>query len=402
MSNSTTILIDDIRAALIRRIDQGIGKSVLDAAFASWLVPDAIDGLDVDRIVADTLSMTRTPHETAALGFLAQSCRESVLDALTTDLEQLVGRDPVVAGTPMPFCMDGLALGGILLGAKSVGSESLIGVTQSWLDSCGAVTANGRGMGCWQETLLRLLGEHTRVTWRTLGVPTPESAIVSVALRSVGIRTTDDLDVQEEDESVALNELRGGVADDIDCASAVTRVACLDWLRRTRPVSDLRRVSIPELCTLLNSIPRALQYWTWEEKPRTKKSEARKWHIDHEYQVQNLLWATLAPIFPDLVPEDYTVKIGTKQPRADLGVPSLRLIVEAKFWYSQHAAKKMIEEIAEDASLYLVPGSRYDCIVPFIWDEGRRTEEHKTLISALSQIDGITDAVVVAKPGFMK
>ena len=117
--------------------------------------------------------------------------------------------------------------------------------------------------------------------------------------------------------------------------------------------------------------------------------------------MQNLLWAMLSPVFPDLVPEDYTAKIGKKQPRADLGIPSLRLIVEAKFWYTKHASKKMIEEIAQDTGLYLVPDSKYDSIVPFIWDEGRRTEEHKGLIAALKKMDGVSDAVVIAKPGFM-
>lgn len=127
----------------------------------------------------------------------------------------------------------------------------------------------------------------------------------------------------------------------------------------------------------------------------------RQWNVDHEYHVQNLLWYLLAPLFPDLVDEDYTVKIGSKQPRADLGIPSLRLIVEAKFWRSSSAAKVMIEEISEDASLYLVAGSRYDSIVPVIWDEGRRTEEHASLRAALQQIDGVRDAIIVARPSRM-
>lgn len=61
----------------------------------------------------------------------------------------------------------------------------------------------------------------------------------------------------------------------------------------------------------------------------------------------------------------------------------------------------MIEEIAPDTGLYLVPDSRYDSIVPFVWGEGRRTEEHKGLVAALKQMDGIRKAVVIAKPGFM-
>lgn len=61
----------------------------------------------------------------------------------------------------------------------------------------------------------------------------------------------------------------------------------------------------------------------------------------------------------------------------------------------------MIEQIAEDASLYLVPGSRYDRIVPFIWDDSRRTERHEEILRGLRQIRGIMDAVIVPRPGSM-
>ena len=49
-----------------------------------------------------------------------------------------------------------------------------------------------------------------------------------------------------------------------------------------------------------------------------------------------------------------------------------------------------------------LPDSRYSSIVPFIWDDACRTEGQKGLISALKQMNGITEAVVVAKPSTMK
>src|SRR5690606_38787323 len=100
-------------------------------------------------------------------------------------------------------------------------------------------------------------------------------------------------------------------------------------------------------------------------------------------------------------PEDYTPKIGPYQPRADLGIPSLRVIVEAKFWRESVKAQKMIEEIAADSSIYFVAGSSYSALVPFIWDDARRTEEHEPLVSGLRQLRHVADAVVVARPGLM-
>ena len=330
------------------------------------------------------------------------SLRSSLLSSgNSVRLVTLTGREPVVAGTPMPFCTDGMTLGGILLGTKVV--ESTLLSDNTWIEACRSASSSGRGLGAWQEPFLAIVGGFTGQRWASItGEDEALASLVTVAMHSSGLVATDDLEAIEQLEHSALNTLKQGVNDDIGCAEAILRLACIDWIRRTRPVSDLKRISISDMCNLLNRTSSGLMYWTWEDKGRTSRSEARKWNVDHEYHVQNLLWAMLAPLFPDLVEEDYTVKIGKKQPRADLGIPSLRAIVEAKFWYSKHSSKKMIEEIAVDASLYLIDGSRYDCIVAYIWDEGRRTEEHKTLIDALKQIDGINDAIVVAKPGFMK
>ena len=60
--------------------------------------------------------------------------------------------------------------------------------------------------------------------------------------------------------------------------------------------------------------------------------------------------------------------------------------------------KEMIEQIAQDASLYLVPGSRYSEIIAFIWDDTARTNQHDEMVRAIKQIDGVSDAVVVSRP----
>ncbi|QGJ70873.1 Hypothetical protein PBC10988_25720 [Planctomycetales bacterium 10988] len=402
MSNVQTLLLDDIRASLIEKIRSGLNDNVLEQALALWLVPDSNLGLDATVLLGQLVAADRTPRETAALGFLANavSLAESTKDDLQNDLRQLLGREPVVAGTPMPFCTNGLTLGGILLGIKAW-SDSDLTAAREWITTCRNASSTGRGLGAWQEAFLCHVGEYTGLPWKPKDQSDETASVVTVAMESAGLYTPDDMDAAERKELAALNTIKAGTPPDIECAESIFRLTCIDWIRRSRPIANLRRISIPDVCNLLRRSGSGLQYWTWEDKPRTKTSQARKWHIDHEYHVQNFLWSILAPLFSDLTPEDYTVKIHTKQPRADLGVPSLRLIVEAKFWYSQHSSKKIIEEIAEDASLYLVPESRYQSIVPFIWDDGRRTEEHDGLISALRKFDGIEDAIVISRPGMM-
>lgn len=403
MSNVQSLLLDDIRASLVEKVRSGLKQYALEQALTVWLVGNDIFDVEIDSLLSHVLSSSRKPRDTAALGILAHATTldGSVRCELESDLKLLFGREPVVAGTPMPFCMDGLALGGILLGANACQNLNLKGVVE-WITACRNATSTGCGLGAWQEAFLAHVGEYTGLPWKRNTSDYETDAIVAVAMQSAGIHAADDMDAVERKELAALNTIKAGTPPDIECAEAIFRLTCIDWIRRSQPCADLRRISTQEVCKLLRRTVNGMQYWTWEDKPRTKTSAARKWYVDHEYHVQNLLWLILAPLFPDLTPEDYTVKLHTKQPRADIGIPSLRLIVEAKFWYSQHASKKIIEEIAEDASLYLVPESRYSSIVAVIWDDGRRTEEHDGLISALRKIDGIEDAIVVCRPGIMK
>jgi REase_DpnII-MboI len=123
--------------------------------------------------------------------------------------------------------------------------------------------------------------------------------------------------------------------------------------------------------------------------------------IQPRFRLAGRVWLLLAPIFRDLLDEDSTPKVGPVQPRADIGIPSLRLIVEAKFMRTDDPPKKMVEQIAQDASLYLVPGSKYDKLIPFIWDDSRRTEHHEEMVRGLRQIAGVVDAVIVPRPGTM-
>lgn len=156
-----------------------------------------------------------------------------------------------------------------------------------------------------------------------------------------------------------------------------------------------------EIICLLKLVPAGLRRWTWEDKPRTIKGEARKWYIDNEYHVQNLLYLLLFPAFPDIKEEEHTPSVGQQNPRSDLAIPSLELIIEVKFMRANVTPQKIIEEIAADASLYLVEGSLYKQIIPFIWDDSRRNEEHELMRQGLKKINGIFDAVIISRPNKM-
>jgi hypothetical protein len=61
----------------------------------------------------------------------------------------------------------------------------------------------------------------------------------------------------------------------------------------------------------------------------------------------------------------------------------------------------MIRQIAQDNSLYLVDGSRYDKIIAFIWDNAGRSEQHDLLIQGFLQLGHVVDAVIVSRPSMM-
>ena len=102
--------------------------------------------------------------------------------------------------------------------------------------------------------------------------------------------------------------------------------------------------------------------------------------------VQDLLYLLLAPVFPDLKDEEYFPSLGQKQPRTDLFIPSMKLIIEVKFVRNGDKFTKTIDEVGSDGSLYLTDGTNYSGIIAFVWDDSRRTEEHALLRDGLRQI----------------
>jgi hypothetical protein len=165
--------------------------------------------------------------------------------------------------------------------------------------------------------------------------------------------------------------------------------------------SALGSFSLEDVSKLLKRVPAGLRRWTWEGKSRTQGGQPRQWCIENEYHVQNLLYFLLAAVFADIREEEYTRSVGQKKPRVDLEIPSLKLVIEIKFWYRKDNPQKIIGEIAEDTSLYLAQGSPHEQMIAFIWDDSCRTEEHDLLDSGLKNLKGIFDVVIVSRPGRM-
>jgi hypothetical protein len=98
-----------------------------------------------------------------------------------------------------------------------------------------------------------------------------------------------------------------------------------------------------------------------------------------------------------VVDEDALPKLGHSTYKADFGIGSLKLIIEAKFATSKDDFKKIEKEVQEDCIPYL-RDLRYESLIVFIYDDSASVQEHDTTRRALLEIPGIVDVVIVSRP----
>lgn len=145
---------------------------------------------------------------------------------------------------------------------------------------------------------------------------------------------------------------------------------------------------------VLENFEAAMRRWRWDAD--TLQSPVR-WQISQEREIQDILWLILRSYFPDVVDEDTLPKLGHSTYRADFGIRSLKLIIEAKYATSRDDFKKIEKEVQEDCVPYL-RDLRYESIIVFIYDESSSVQEHDTTRRALLEIPGVVGVVIVSRP----
>ncbi len=162
--------------------------------------------------------------------------------------------------------------------------------------------------------------------------------------------------------------------------------------------------TISDTARILGSVEHSFKRWKWEEKPRQGAIFASQWLIDNEYDVQSLLWAVLYPIYgSELVDESYLPNWGNTQPRADLGIHKLKLIIEVKFLRDSSDFQKVEGEIGNDLGLYFKDTELFDKMIVFIYDDcdKHQPQKYDGLRNALLKRDRIEDVIIVRRPGML-
>jgi len=170
-----------------------------------------------------------------------------------------------------------------------------------------------------------------------------------------------------------------------------------------RESRSARAPTVAEAVLLLRNVQSALKRWPWKERSRRGVPPSR-WLIDDEADVQALLWTILAPVYgADLVDEHYLPHWGHVQPRCDLGILSLRLIIEVKIVRTPADFRMVEEQVAGDTGLYFREPGRFDRMVVVIYDDCDRPqpERYTTLVTALTRRERVADVVIVRRPSMI-
>jgi len=307
------------------------------------------------------------------------------------EVKQLSGRTFFSSGRAHRFEIDGVALLGVAVGLASMETDQ---AGSAWLVKLLSESEQALKDDELQISLVRaakiVLGGGE---W---------SSVPDILLRiAVPFALNKEPDSSHKQEAWAISAI---IDENDDVVRLSMKRAVFDYCSSILAALPINGASIDELVILLNNISNSMSHWTFETKRRVKGSPERKWYIDHEYHVQNLLWTILRPIFPDLVDEESLPKVGHKSPRYDLGIPSLQTIIEIKFMRKsgQAACAKITEEIAADSALYLTPKTNYKRIIAFIWDDCCQTEEYQTLIQGLESLKEVKRVVILPRPNRMQ
>lgn len=357
-------------------------------ALYAWLVSKDYGPPRDNGELASRTRQTGSYRQVATLAvrlLLPQPTSEEVL-TFQTGLDWTLGTSDQIAGVPTGLAADPVAVLAMSLAQTKFPNERLADFL-SWLES--VRTRFGSRFHAWEQSALSLATSLLRSD-----PPPAEATIVAAATDSSLF-----LDDQQSMSILRACLANAGTSDEIYAAFLLSALQVAK--RSSLAGINLRNPTIADVVRVLNGVSHGLQEWTWESAPRTKNSEPRKWHVENEYHVQNLLWAVLAPLFADLKREEFSPQVGPLQPRVDLAIPSLALVIEVKFVRRGKSLKEVINQIAEDASLYFVAGSKYRQLIAFVWDDGQRTEEHLTIASGIRELPNVVEAILIGRPGKM-
>jgi len=401
-ASSPPLLHEVIRA--VEAQAQGLlAAGPLAAAFHYWTSGDSfvaqLHESEVQGLCEQLVGADRSLQALGALGFLVALGGDqwpSASDAFGTGIDWLAGR--TIPQSALATLVQPVAYTGVLAGLLARQDAGRLLKFSIWFGNLlGKVEPLIETQPGWRREMLELVKLRLDVgDEQALTVRLDSNVKVLYVARGVARSAGGDVDVLGGE---LIKRLANVTYDDMEAAAL--DLAAYRYLVGSGRLVNLRAPSVEDVGLLLSRLSAGLRRWTWEDKKTSKTADLQRWAVQNEYHFQNLLCAVLTPVFSDLRDEEWLESVGQKKPRADLAIPSLRLLIEVKYWRAKDSPQHLISEIAEDVGLYFKKESPYSVMLPIIWDQGRRTEEHDLLRQGLSRLRHVVSPIVVPQPGFM-
>jgi hypothetical protein len=386
-----------------QRISPGNTPGNLDGLFARHVLADVpVTGLtwDVNPASAQWLDENRHRLDHApvlaalgyGLGLSTSGNLAAAQGALSSGLTRLIRRDPFQ--DRLTFVNDTRQVVGIGLAAQAMSAE--LPAIRDWLLEV-LSDERLRPAGRFQDLLQR----HVRSTLDGQPVLTepqaPDDAAVLALIHWMAATGTARL-AGPAGQLTALQQriLKAALRTD-PAALTVPHAAVIH-----RAVADILDASIDQMVlsrshigVVLRRFEAAIRRWRWDEDDL---QDPVRWPVRSEREVQDILWLILRSVFDDVVDEETLPKVGHSTYRADFGLPRLGVLIEAKYARHHTDFKKIEKEVMEDSVAYLRNAGPYKEIVVFIYDESASVQEHDITATALRELGGVSDVIIVSRP----
>lgn len=343
--------------------------------------------------------------EVACLGFRLSSEElpsKLMIECFLTGIKRLQDRPESALDS---FMIDDVALLGVADGLARLSRLNVdIHEADKWLLN---IVDRSLSEKQWSYRMRLLCGDLLDGRGRLRTLPklnSPDELALDIVLRSTWPQMFIDARlISPDDQSALLKTLIIGEAPRV---SDLERAAV--WFQALDIIVDFSCKSlfptISDTSQLLANIQPGLKRWVWKEKARRNNTAPSRWQIDDEFDVQSLLWTVLYPVYgSELVDEMYLPSWGNVQPRADLGILKLKLIIEVKIARNPSDFKAIEEQVAGDLGLYFKNTDQFDRMIVFIYDDCDEwhPERYDSLKNALKNRERIEDVIIVRRPGMI-
>ena len=375
-------------------------------ALREYLLDKAIDKAGTDPLkIALLVSLNVLPETSFTYDeqsiSLYQKCAITSLgmnqvQASSEEFSRLLGQAATIDGTPRPWVGDIWGVLGVKYAIDAIGADDLTKKFSQWIAGfLPERIKSGRLDGYELDLALYINGDEAQIF---------SSACMALYLHYQNKVLITDHETKQKYINQFFDDFKGLYDTDLPSLALALYVHVFDNINQDVSLVPPNNWELEDLLNFLENLPAGLKRWTWEDKARSKGGIPRKWNIDNEYHVQNLLYVMLAPMFEGLSDEENLESVGQKNPRVDLYLPSAHTIIEVKYRKdSKKSFSALIGEIAEDVSLYRSDQKYKDCqLICFLWDHTRSTQEHTKFKEGVLKMDGMQGCVVVCSPSVME